>query len=151
MSEMNRRDVMFGISALAAFGGQASAQTTDKAAGDFAAGPRVFALSSITPTKAANGSQRIIAFDGTLATGEMLAAHESWAPAGLPPSPTHNITHSELIVVLEGNLTFVHGDKQEPAAAGDVIYVAYGTNHAIRNTGITTARYLVMQVGGDTK
>jgi len=29
--------------------------------------------------------------------------------------------------------------------------VAYGTNHAIRNTGTTTARYLVLQVGGDTK
>jgi mannose-6-phosphate isomerase-like protein (cupin superfamily) len=151
MSEINRRDVLLGISALAAFGGQASAQATDKAAGDFAAGPRVFALSSITPTKTANGGQRIVAFNGTLATGEMLAAHESWTPAGLPPAPTHTITHSELIVVLEGNLTFVHGDKQEPAAAGDVIYVAYGTNHAIRNTGATTARYLVLQVGGDTK
>jgi len=151
MNEMNRRDVLVGISALAAFGGQASAQATDKAAGDFASGAKVFALSSITPTKSANGSQRIVAFDGTLATGETLSAHESWAPAGLPPAPTHTITHSELIVVLEGNLTFVHGDKQEPATAGDVIYVAYGTNHAIRNTGATTARYLVLQVGGDTK
>ena len=130
---------------------QTSAQSTDKAAGDFIGGSKVFALSSLTPTTAANGSQRLIGFRGSLATGETLGLHESWALPGLPPAPVHVITHSELIVVLEGNLTFVHGDKQEPASAGDVIYVAYGTNHAIRNTGASTARYLVLQVGGDTK
>jgi mannose-6-phosphate isomerase-like protein (cupin superfamily) len=159
MSEMNRRDVLAGISALAAFPGivpsqtlaQTIPQSTDKAAGSFAGGSKVFALSSVTATRAANGSQRIVAFDGTLATGERLAAHESWTPAGLPPAPTHTITHSEVVVVLEGALTFVHDGREEPAAAGDVIYVAYGTNHAIRNTGTSTARYLVLQVGGDTK
>ena len=130
---------------------QTSALSTDKAAGDFIGGSKVFALSSLTPTKAANGSQRLIGFRGAIATGETLGLHESWAPPGLPPAPVHVITHSELIVVLEGALTFVHGDKQEPANAGDVIYVAYGTNHAIRNTGTATARYMVLQVGGDTK
>ncbi len=152
MSETTRRDMLVGISSMAAFGATASGQApADKAAGSFAGGSRVFALSAIKPTTAANGSQRIVAFDGTLATGEMLAAHESWAPAGLPPAVTHIITHSELIVVIEGALTFVHDGHEEPAAAGDVIYVAYGTNHAIRNTGPTTARYLVLQVGGDTR
>jgi uncharacterized cupin superfamily protein len=129
----------------------AAAQSAGKAGGDFASGSKVFALSGMTPTKAANGSQRLVGFTGTLATGESLGLHESWAPPGLPPAPVHTITHSELIVVLEGNLTFVHGDKLEPAAAGDLIYVAYGTNHAIRNTGTATARYMVLQVGGDTK
>jgi mannose-6-phosphate isomerase-like protein (cupin superfamily) len=155
MSEMNRRDVLAGVSAMAAIAGTAAAQgvstTTDKAAGDFTSGSKVFALSSLTPTKAANGSQRLIGFRGSIATGETLGLHESWVPPGLPPAPVHVITHSELIVVLEGNLTFVHGDKQEPAAAGDIIYVAYGTNHAIRNTGTAPARYMVLQVGGDTK
>jgi uncharacterized cupin superfamily protein len=140
---------------MAAVAGTGVAQTaglsTDKAAGDFTVGSKVFALSSLTPTKAANGSQRLVGFRGAIATGETLGLHESWAPPGLQPAPVHTITHSELIVVLEGNLTFVHGDKQEPAAAGDVIYVAYGTNHAIRNTGTATARYMVLQVGGDTK
>ena len=150
MKQMNRREALVGVSALA-LAGRAAAQTTDKAGGSFSGGSKVFALSAITPTKAANGSQRIVAFGGTLATGESLAAHESWAPAGLPPAPTHIIQHSELIVVLEGALTFVHDGREEPAAAGDVIYVAYGTNHAIRNTGTATARYMVLQLGGDTK
>jgi mannose-6-phosphate isomerase-like protein (cupin superfamily) len=130
---------------------QSAPKSTDKAAGSFAGGSKVFTLSSAMPTKMPNGSQRLAAFDGTLATGETLHLHESWAPAGLPPAPTHIITHSELIVVLEGALTFVHDGHEDPAVAGDVIYVAYGTNHAIRNTGPATARYMVFQVGGDTK
>jgi len=148
---MNRRELVLGAAGVAAVAGRSSAQTTDKAAGSFAGGSKVFALSSLTPAKAANGSQRIVAFDGAMSTGEMLAAHESWTPAGLPPAPTHTIQHSEVIVVLEGALTFVHDGREEPAAAGDVIYVAYGTNHAIRNTGKSTARYMVLQLGGDTK
>ncbi len=151
MKLMNRRDLVAGATGIAALSGTSSAQTTDRAAGDFRRGSRVFALSNITPTGSSNGSQRIAAFDGILATGETLAAHESWSPAGLPPASTHTIQHSEVIFVLEGALTFVHDGHEEPAVAGDVIYVAYGANHAIRNTGPATARYMVLQVGGDTK
>jgi len=32
-----------------------------------------------------------------------------------------------------------------------VVYVAYGTNHSIKNAGTVTARYMVLQMGGDTK
>ena len=151
MKQINRRDLVIGAAGVAAVAGKSSAQTTDRAAGDFRGGSRVFALSSTPPTKAANGSQRLVAFSGALATGEVLAAHESWTPAGLPPAPIHTIAHSEVIVVLEGALTFVHDGREAPAAAGDLIYVAYGTDHAIRNTGKSTARYLVLQVGGETK
>jgi quercetin dioxygenase-like cupin family protein len=56
-----------------------------------------------------------------------------------------------VVVVLEGEVEFVHDGKTDTARAGEVIYVAYGTNHAMRNTGTTTARYVVLQVGGDTK
>jgi quercetin dioxygenase-like cupin family protein len=77
--------------------------------------------------------------------------HESWSPAGLPPAPIHRISHSEVVVVLEGEVEFVHDGKTETARAGEVIYVAYGTNHALRNAGTATARYMVLQVGGDTK
>ena len=73
MKQMNRREALVGVSALA-LAGRAAAQTTDKAGGSFSGGSKVFALSAITPTKAANGSQRIVAFGGTLATGESLAA-----------------------------------------------------------------------------
>jgi mannose-6-phosphate isomerase-like protein (cupin superfamily) len=52
---------------------------------------------------------------------------------------------------MEGTMEFVHDGKSDLAKTGDVIYVAYGTNHQVRNAGEGTARYLVFQVGGDTK
>jgi uncharacterized cupin superfamily protein len=120
---------------------------TDKAAGDFAGGSRVFSLGKAERTKSANGTERLGAFVGTLATGEAASMHESWIPAGVPAPALHRITHSEMVAVLEGEVDFVHDGKTERAVAGDVIYVAYGTSHFMRNAGTGTARYMVFQVG----
>jgi mannose-6-phosphate isomerase-like protein (cupin superfamily) len=131
--------------------GQLTSPDLHAQAGDFTGGSKVFALASVTPTRLPNGSERIGVFNGTLATGEKLSMHESWSPAGLPPAPVHRITHSEIVVVLEGEVEFVHDGQTDTARAGEVIYVAYGTNHAMRNAGPVTARYMVLQLGGDTK
>jgi quercetin dioxygenase-like cupin family protein len=147
---VNRRQVMSGAVALSMSSitqAQTPESVTDKASGDFAGGSRVFALSKAERTKSANGSERISAFTGTLATGETASMHESWIPAGTQPPALHRITHSEMIAVLEGELEFVHDDKIERAVAGDVIYVAYGTTHFARNAGTGPARYMVFQVG----
>jgi quercetin dioxygenase-like cupin family protein len=153
MSAMTRRDVVAGMAAMVA-AGAAEAQTpaaTDLAAGDLAGGAKVFAMGSIADVKQANGAERKKVFDGRLATGEAISAHESAAPAGTPAAAAHRITHSELIVVMEGTMELVHDGKTDRANAGDVMYVAYGTNHQVRNAGEGVARYLVFQVGGDTK
>jgi quercetin dioxygenase-like cupin family protein len=91
------------------------------------------------------------AFTGTLATGEAIAAHETMQPAGTVPNPAHRIQHSELIVVEEGTLEYTHDGKTERAVAGSIIYVALGTLHAVKNVGDGPARYVVIQIGGDTK
>jgi quercetin dioxygenase-like cupin family protein len=159
METMTRRSAVVGTLSLAAvaMGGLGAAAEQKAEAephtqtGDFAGGSKVFALACVTPTKLPNGSQRIGVFSGTLATGEKLSMHESWVPPGLAPAAIHRITHSEVVVVLEGEVEFVHDGKTDTAKAGEVIYVAYGTNHAMRNVGAATARYVVLQVGGDTK
>ncbi len=153
---VNRREVLAGMGVLAAMGvaaghaqsGAVSAGVdTDKAGGDFAGGSKVFKMSSAERTKLPNGGERLNGFMGTLATGEVAGMHESWTPAGTPAPALHRITHSEMIAVFEGELEFEHDGKKERAVAGDVIYVAYGTTHAIRNAGDGTARYMVFQVG----
>jgi quercetin dioxygenase-like cupin family protein len=147
---MNRRDVLLGAAAMSAAAvtqAQTSEPATDKASGDFAGGSRVFPLSKASRTKSSNGSERLNAFSGTLATGEAASMHESWIPAGTQPPALHRITHSEMIAVIEGEMEFVHDDKTERAVAGDVIYVAYGTTHFARNVGSGIARYMVFQVG----
>jgi quercetin dioxygenase-like cupin family protein len=156
MAGMTRREVVVGVAGMVTVGsgvaaGQAVPPASDAPLGDFAKGARVFALGTVTATKAANGSERKQVFAGRLATGEAVTMHESRAPAGTAAAPAHTIAHSEFVVMMEGTLEFVHNGKTDRAVAGDVIYVAYGTNHQVRNVGDGVARYMVFQMGGDTK
>ncbi|MGA2754589.1 MAG: cupin domain-containing protein [Terracidiphilus sp.] len=114
------------------------------------AASRVFAYDEMAAKTAANGAVSRNAFTGTLATGEAIAAHETMQPAGTAPNPAHRIQHSELIVVEEGTLEYTHDGKTERAGAGSIIYVALGTLHAVKNVGDGPARYVVIQIGGDT-
>jgi quercetin dioxygenase-like cupin family protein len=72
-------------------------------------------------------------------------------PAGTVPPALHKIQHSELIVVEQGTLEFEHDGKAERAGPGSIIYVAFGTMHAVKNVGDGPAKYVVIQIGGDTK
>jgi quercetin dioxygenase-like cupin family protein len=145
MSDMTRRDFGAGLAILAALGARVRAQQVGTGT---LGGSKVFAPAL---AKAANGSERWAVLDGRFATGEAVAMHESVVPAGTPQTPAHVIKHSELIVVAEGTMSFEHDGVVDQAKAGSVIYVAYGTNHRVWNSGDITARYFVTQVGGDTK
>lgn len=125
----------------------ASAQTS----GNQLAATRVFDYDQMQAKTNANGSETRVLFSGTLATGESVAAHESVQPAGTTPPKLHTIQHSEFIVVVQGTLEFEHDGKKERAGPGSVVYVALGTEHAAKNVGDGPAKYVVLQVGGDTK
>jgi quercetin dioxygenase-like cupin family protein len=112
---------------------------------------RVFSFDEVPAKTAPNGSVGRHVFNGTLATGETVAVHETTQPAGTLSNPAHRIEHSEVIVVEEGTLEFEHDGKAERAAAGSIIYVALGTLHAVKNVGEGPAKYVVIQIGGDTK
>jgi quercetin dioxygenase-like cupin family protein len=124
-----------------------SAQTTSANA---LAAARVFSYEEMTAKTAPNGAVSRFVVKGRLATGESVSVHETMQPKGMQPNPAHTIEHSELIVVEEGTLEFTHDGKTERADAGSVIYVALGTLHAVRNIGDGPARYVVVQIGGDT-
>ncbi|HVN94324.1 MAG TPA: cupin domain-containing protein [Terracidiphilus sp.] len=115
------------------------------------AASRVFAYDDMAPRTAPNGSISRKVFTGTLTTGEAIGVHETMQPKGMVPNPAHRIEHSELIVVEEGTLEFMHDGKTERADAGSIIYVAFGTLHQVKNVGDGEAKYLVIQIGGDTK
>ena len=68
-----------------------------------------------------------------------------------PKGTLHVIKHTELIVLIEGTVSFQHGEVIDTAHAGSILYVPYGTNHLVWNSGETDARYIVLQIGGDTK
>jgi len=145
MSATSRREFSVGVAALAAFTAAAKAQAAPEG-GTFGAARVIVPELARTP----NGSERWNGPAGTFATGEAVSMHESVVPAGTPKGTLHVIHHTELIVIAEGTLSFQHGDVVETAHAGSILYVAYGTNHLVWNSGATTARYTVIQVGGDT-
>jgi quercetin dioxygenase-like cupin family protein len=129
----------------------ASSSAAQSAGSNPLATARVFFVGEMTAKTAPNGAVGRNVFNGMLATGEAVAVHETVQPAGTAPNPAHRIQHSEVIVVEEGTLEFRHDGKAERAAAGSIIYVALGTLHTLKNVGDVTARYIVMQIGVDTR
>lgn len=115
------------------------------------ASARIFSYDEMIPKTAANGAVGRNVFAGTLATGETVAVHETMQPAGTVPNPAHRIQHTEVIVVQEGTVEFQHDGIAEQVGPGSVIYVALGTLHTVTNIGTGPAKYVVIQIGGDTK
>lgn len=151
MKTMTRREMCAGLSAVATMGGVAGAQTTAPASEGVLSQSRVYTLDQMPVRKMANGGVSRDVLRGTLTTGEVVAVHESEQPAGMAPNAPHTIQHSEVTVVLEGTVVFEHDGKSEKVGPGGVIFVASGTLHTIRNVGDSTAKYCVVQVGGDTR
>lgn len=147
MAGMNRREAIVGALAMGAVGGV----ETRAATGDFAGGPKVFESAAIPFTTQPNGAERRVILKGATATGEVLRVHESHIPAGAAAPELHVINHSELVFITEGTVEFVREGVVQKATAGDIIYVAYGTNHFMRNVGTGMAKYKVLAVGGDVK
>jgi mannose-6-phosphate isomerase-like protein (cupin superfamily) len=115
---------------------------------------RVIALDKMQERKTATGESWNIA-NGTLATGESVNLHQSLQVAGAPPVQLHAIQHSEFILVRDGEVEFQHeaGGQvvTERAGPGGVLYIPFGTRHAVRNVGSVPARYFVVAIGGDAK
>ncbi len=144
-----------GLTALAMGGlagvSMSEAQTNTPVAEGALAHSHVLRFDAIPSSLMPNGTDRRVLVQNTLATGEGVRVHESVAPPAIPVPELHVIRHSELVVVVQGMLGFEHDGKLETAGPGDVIYVAFGTNHRIRNVGDGPARYVVISIGGDVK
>jgi quercetin dioxygenase-like cupin family protein len=112
---------------------------------------RVFHFDSLPVRKNANGSESRDVVRGVLATGEHVAVHESIQPPGIPGNPPHRIEHTELICVREGTLEFQHDGITERASAGDILLIAKGTMHGVRNAGAGPVAYFVVAIGGDVQ
>jgi mannose-6-phosphate isomerase-like protein (cupin superfamily) len=166
MKPLDRRQVIAAIPALAAVGtgarpGIAAANATPQGepaspqagAGSLGAA-RAIPLDQMQERKTPTGEGWSIAH-GTLATGESVNLHQSMQVPGAPPAQPHVIQHTEFVLVREGEVEFVHeaGGQMltERVGPGGVIYIAFGTKHAVRNAGSAPARYFVVAIGGDAK
>ena len=112
---------------------------------------KVYSFAAAPTRSFANGGGAHDMLLGVLKTGEAVKVHESMQPEGAEPNPAHAIEHSEFIIVQEGTLAYIHDGLTETAVAGDVIYVAYGTMHQVKNIGKGPIRYAIVSIGGDIK
>ena len=168
MNKMSRREVCVTLPALAAIGTgapqafalqqkpAAAGTPPTPAAGAGTLGPaHAIAYDAMAVRTMANGGESRDIAHGTLATGETVNLHQSMQVAEAAPNPLHVIQHSEFILVREGMLEFQHaganGIVSEKVGPGGVFYVAYGTNHTVKNVGGVAASYFVVAIGGDAK
>ena len=161
MKNLNRRDLCVALSALAALStvtGSVPGELPAEAQATPAAGPDgklsksvVFPYADLPVKHSANGGSGRAVISGTLPTGEFIEVHETILPAGQMPHPPHRHSHSELLLIREGQLEFLNDGVPQAAGPGDVVFTASNVLHGLKNTGTTTANYFVVAVGVQTK
>jgi quercetin dioxygenase-like cupin family protein len=140
MKNLNRRDLCVALSALAAMGTVSSSVTNDAEA-----------QAPPASNASANGGASRPVVAGTLATGEFLEVHQTTLPAGQMPHPPHRHSHSELLLIREGQLETTNDGVPQTAGPGDIVFTASNVLHGLKNIGTTPANYFVVAVGVQTK
>ena len=118
---------------------------------NLAVGPdsRVIHASEMPVHTMANGGESRDVVRGTTATGDAVGLHLTTQPAGAKPNPPHANQHTELFCVEEGALEIEHDGRVDRVEPGDVMLVAKGTVHQVRNAGPGPVTYFVVAIGGD--
>jgi len=146
---MNRRELGLTLSALAVVGSLSAEAQSSASAGDV---PRLvhsqlFSYDKLPVRTAPNGMTSRAVMQGTLATGEFIEVHETMLPAGEMPHPPHRHTHSELLLIREGELQVDSDGQRGIVHAGDVVFTASAVLHSLKNIGAGPASYFVVAVG----
>jgi mannose-6-phosphate isomerase-like protein (cupin superfamily) len=112
---------------------------------------RVFLFDKLPTTHSAGGALTRPILKGQLPTGEWVELHETTLMPGQMPHPAHKHVHTEFMLIRQGNVEFLMGDKSEQVGPGGVTYAASGEMHGIRNTAATPATYFVIAIGNETE
>jgi quercetin dioxygenase-like cupin family protein len=149
VNQMNRRELGLTLSAFAMLGSLSAEAQSGASSGD---APRLlhselFSYDKLPVKTAPNGMTSRAVVHGTLATGEFIEVHETMLPAGEMPHPPHRHTHSELLLIREGELQVDSDGQRGIVHAGDVIFTASALLHSLKNVGASPASYFVVAVG----
>jgi len=96
----------------------------------------------VIPTKM--GERRPVC-DAPTPTLANLEIHITTLNPGESPHPPHHHADEELMIVKEGTLAALQGDKTNIVEAGGLIFEASNETHGIRNIGTNRATYFVIK------
>ena len=94
------------------------------------------------PTKV--GESRGV-FDAPTPTLAEFECHITTLNPGESPHPPHRHPEEELMVIKEGTLEALQGDKTNIVTAGGIIFEASNELHGLRNIGTNRATYFVFK------
>jgi quercetin dioxygenase-like cupin family protein len=96
----------------------------------------------VTPTK--QGERRAV-FDAPTPTLSNLEFHITTLNPGEMPHLPHRHADEELMIVKEGTLAAIQGDKTNTVEAGGIIFEASNELHGLVNIGTNRATYFVIK------
>ena len=97
----------------------------------------------VTPTKMGE-SRRV--FDAPTPILTEFECHITTLNPGEAPHPPHQHAHEELMIIKEGTLAALQGDKTNIVTAGGIIFEASNELHGLRNVGTNPATYYVLKI-----
>lgn len=97
----------------------------------------------VVPTK--QGVRRAV-FDAPTPALADLECHITTLNPGESPHPPHRHADEELMIIKEGTLAALQGDKTNIVTTGGIIFEASNEFHGLRNVGTTPATYYVLKI-----
>ena len=150
MKNLTRRDLCSTLPAFALLGAVVPAENP---AGGQLTGSTLpdqsttFCFDKLPVTRSPNGAATRPVLRGVTPTGETIELHETTLMPGQMPHPAHKHVHTELMLIREGTVEFIMGEKSEQVGPGGVCYAASNTMHGLKNVGTTPANYFVIAIG----
>ena len=150
MKNLTRRDLCPALPALAFLGAilpNDSPAAAQSPASGLPSESTTFAFDKLPVTRSPNGAATRPVLRGVTPTGETIELHETTLMPGQMPHPAHKHLHTEMMLIREGTVEFIMGDRSEQVGPGGVCYAASNTMHGLKNVGTTPADYFVIAIG----
>lgn len=139
---ITRRDLSVAVvSAFVAVAGMALAESNGKPVMHSC----VFNWADLKPVPTKQGAHRAV-FDAPTPALAEFECHITTLNPGESPHPPHQHAAEELMIVKEGTLAALQGDKTNIVTAGDIIFEASNERHGLRNIGSKPATYYVFKI-----
>ena len=139
---ITRRDLFVALTAVSlTLGGLALAESNGKPVMHSS----VFNWADLKVVPTRQGERRVV-FDAPTPALADLECHITTLNPGESPHPPHKHPDEELMIIKEGTVAALQGDKTNVVTAGGIIFEASNEFHGLKNVGSTPTTYFVIKI-----